>query len=324
MSESTSESLPANSPTNSPNGEASNNPSGDQGADHIGGSDGPDGRGHERASTSDLDRLDDLNGNSLSESRRRELADFLRTRREKLKPEQVGLTQSSRRRTPGLRREEVAELAGVGTTWYTWLEQARDIQPSGEVLRRLGQALRLSAAELRHMYTLAGKALPTEFDSNSDRVSESLMRFFNEGLQVPAVLLGSRWDVLAKNPHVDEIFPGFDDLPADRRNWLYYVFRSKTNRETLVNWEEHARRVLAEFRASLSDSLDHPWVVDLVTILRSESSEFEQWWRDHDVRENTAVCMEVKMPNKTVQLERTALRPWENPRLKILIFTPKN
>lgn len=269
-----------------------------------------------------IERDNELQGNSLSESRRRELADFLRTRREKLKPEQVGLVQSSRRRTPGLRREEVAELAGVGTTWYTWLEQARDIQPSGEVLRRLGQALRLTAAELRHMYTLAGKAAPTELDANSDRVSESLMRFFNEGLQVPAVMLGCRWDVLAKNRHVDEIFPGFDDLPKEHRNWLYYVFQSKINRQTLVNWEEHARRVLAEFRASLSDSLDHPWVVELITTLRTESPEFEQWWRDHDVRENLAVGMEIKLPTKIVRVERTALRPWENPRLKILIFTP--
>ena len=120
-------------------------------------------------------------GNSISESRRRELADFLRTRREKLKPEQMGLAQSSRRRTPGLRREEVAELAGVGTTWYTWLEQARDIQPSAEVLRRLGQALKLTSAEMRHMFALAGKAAPTELDESADQVSESLMKFFKEG-----------------------------------------------------------------------------------------------------------------------------------------------
>lgn len=262
-------------------------------------------------------------GNSLSESRRRELADFLRTRREKLKPEQMGLVQSSRRRTPGLRREEVAELAGVGTTWYTWLEQARDIQPSAEVLRRLGTALKLTTAEVRHMFSLAGKAAPNELDADADKVSESLMRFFNEGLQVPAVLLGSRWDVLATNAQADEIFPGFSAMPSDRRNWIYYVFCSPQNRESLTNWEENARRVLAEFRASLSDSLDHPWVVELVTALRTESAEFEKWWREHDVRENTAVVMEVTHPTKgKLQLERTALRPWENSRLKILIFTP--
>jgi transcriptional regulator with XRE-family HTH domain len=262
-------------------------------------------------------------GNSLSESRRRELADFLRTRREKLKPEQMGLAQSARRRTPGLRREEVAELAGVGTTWYTWLEQARDIQPSAEVLRRLGNALKLTTAEVRHMFSLAGKAPPNELDANADKVSESLMRFFNDGLQVPAVLVGSRWDILAANAQTNEMFPGIAALPADRRNWLYYVFCSPHNRENLSIWEEHGRRVLAEFRASLSDSLDHPWVVELVTMLKAESVEFEQWWKEHDVRENAAVVMEFNHPTKgKVQLERTVLRPWENSRLKILIFTP--
>lgn len=262
---------------------------------------------------------------SLSESRRRELADFLRTRREKLKPEQMGLAQSTRRRTPGLRREEVAELAGVGTTWYTWLEQARDIQPSAEVLRRLGGALRLTPAELKHMFALAGKASPTDLDTDADHVSESLLRFFESGLQVPAVLVGSRWDILAVNKQASEAFDGIAKLPENRRNWIYYVLASHDGKTRTAEWEMHARRLLAEFRSSLSDSLDHPWVVELINALRADSPDFETWWREHDVRDNTAIQMTVHHPVKgEMKMERTVLLPWENSRLKILLFTPNN
>lgn len=156
-------------------------------------------------------------GNANSEQRRKELADFLRTRREKLKPEQVGITQGARRRTPGLRREEVAEIAGVGTTWYTWLEQARDIQPSGEVLRRLGQALRLSAAEMRHLFALAGKAMPSDLEAQDESVSDGLQRLLNNALKVPAVLIGGRWDVLALNDLAKDFFPSLAHVDSGQK-----------------------------------------------------------------------------------------------------------
>ena len=261
-------------------------------------------------------------GSGTSEQRRRELADFLRTRREKLKPEQVGITQVSRRRTPGLRREEVAELAGVGTTWYTWLEQARDIQPSTEVLRRLGQALSLTAAEMRHMFALAGKAAPVDLDPSQESVSESMRRVLDESIQVPAVLLGARWDVLAINPLAKDIFKDFETLPPNKRNWLYYAICSPQNRVRLKDWESHARRLIAEFRASLSDSLDCPSVTELIDILKAEAPEFAGWWREHDVRDNSAAMVEVEDSGKILRFERAVLRPWENFRYKIVLFTP--
>lgn len=257
-----------------------------------------------------------------SEQHRRELADFLRTRREKLKPEQVGMTQGARRRTPGLRREEVAELAGVGTTWYTWLEQARDIQPSAEVLRRLGAALQLSPAEVRHMFSLAGKAAPQEGDSSNETVSESMTRFLQQSLQVPAILLGGRWDILAMNELASKEFQHANSLPENRRNWLYYVFCSGKTRAKVQGWEQNARRLLAEFRASVSDSLDNPWVQEVVEILKTESEEFAKWWREHDVRDNTPAIVEVSDSDGKRTYERTVYRPWENLRYKILVFTP--
>lgn len=260
---------------------------------------------------------------TASEQRRRELADFLRTRREKLKPEQVGITQLSRRRTPGLRREEVAELAGVGTTWYTWLEQARDIQPSGEVLRRLGQALNLNPAEMRHMFALAGKALPPDIDAVKEEVTPSLRRLLDHGLSVPAIVLGQRWDVIGYNKAAEETLPDLMKVPADKRNWLYFVFCTEGPRANLEQWESNARRLIAEFRASLGDLLDNPWVHELVEQLKTESPEFGQWWKDHDVRDRRATVIQFSHPTKgQVVAERSVFKSDENPKLTLMLFTP--
>ena len=262
-------------------------------------------------------------GSPAGEQRRKELADFLRTRREKIKPEQVGIVQGARRRTPGLRREEVAELAGVGTTWYTWLEQARDIQPSSEVLRRLGQALQLNPAELRHIFALAGKAAPLDFEGTAEVVTESQLRILKDALQVPALLVGARWDILAVNDKANELFPQLSALTGVDRNWLTFVFRNEDLRRDTANWEAAARRVLAEFRSSLSESLDNPWVLEVVDRLKAESPEFTKWWREHDVRENTAVTFELTHPKSgVIAYERMILKPWENMRYKILLWTP--
>ncbi len=262
-------------------------------------------------------------GSGHSEQRRRELADFLRTRREKLKPEQVGIMQGARRRTPGLRREEVAELAGVGTTWYTWLEQARDIQPSSEVLRRLGQALKLQPAEVRHIFLLAGKSLSIEIGDEKEMVDPSILRFLHDALNVPAVVLGARWDVLAFNKAAEKAFPGLLEKPEGQRNWLDLIFCWPPSRGRVRNWETVARRVIAEFRSSLSESLDNPWVLELVDRMKLESVEFAQWWRDHDVRDNYPAIVELgEVRSEGVRWERAVLHPGNNPRQRILIFNP--
>ncbi len=266
---------------------------------------------------------------AVSAQRRRELANFLRTRREKIKPEQVGLSQGSRRRTPGLRREEVAELAKVGTTWYTWLEQARDIQPSAEVLRRLGKALQLNPAEMRHLFALAGKAPPPELLAPPEEtVTSSMERFLNESLQVPAILVGSRWDILAINNKAKET-PVFCDLmqgEPPRRNWIYFVFCALPKYSVLDKWENHARRLLAEFRASVSDSLDSPWVLELIDLLKTESKEFDMWWREHDVQDNSAVTFRVKDPqtSETVVWERFLVKIGDYSPYRVLTFTVVN
>ena len=255
----------------------------------------------------------------LSEQRRRELADFLRTRREKLKPEQLGITQVSRRRTPGLRREEVAEIAGVGTTWYTWLEQARDIQPSADVLKRLATALMMNPAETRHLFTLAGRAAPVEVEEMREVPSENLIRLLN-AFPLPGLLLGSRWDLIAINPEAQKTFRALPSLVENRGNWLQFYFL-QMDRKNVLNWDVNARRMISDFRLSVSDSLDQPWVSEIVDDLRAKSPEFATFWRDHDVTDSSATLVEIQTENGVVKYERAMLRAAEDPRLKLVLYT---
>src|SRR5215469_5605486 len=125
------------------------------------------------------------------------LADFLRKRRASLAPTEVGLPPGLRRRTPGLRREEVAQLANMGTSWYVWLEQGRDVHPSRQVLESLAQALRLTANERRHLFLLAGQPLPAPVSSAQERATPALQQVLDDLSPTPAYAIGRRYDFLA-------------------------------------------------------------------------------------------------------------------------------
>lgn len=271
----------------------------------------------DRSGSSKTDARPERSG--LSEQRRRELADFLRTRREKLKPEQLGITQVSRRRTPGLRREEVAEIAGVGTTWYTWLEQARDIQPSADVLKRLASALMMNPAETRHLFTLAGRAAPVEIEEMREIPSANLLRLLNS-FPLPGLLLGSRWDLIAVNSEAQKTFKALPSVVEQRGNWLHFYFM-EMDRKAVLNWETLARKMISDFRLSVSDSLDQPWISEIVDDLRAKSPEFAAFWREHDVTDAAATLVEVQTENGVVKYERAMLRSAEDPRLKLVLYT---
>src|SRR6266542_3276725 len=138
--------------------------------------------------------------------RRQALADFLRTRRARLSPAEVGLPAGMRRRTPGLRREEVAQLAHIGTSWYVWLEQGRDVHPSPEVLESLAQALRLTLNERRHLFLLAGQALPQHVLPAEESANPALQQVLDDLNSTPAYAVGRRWDCLAWNKAADRLF----------------------------------------------------------------------------------------------------------------------
>jgi transcriptional regulator with XRE-family HTH domain len=221
----------------------------------------------------------------LSDERRREIADFLKTRRMRRQPEELGLPRGRRRRTPGLRREEVAAAAGVSAEWYTWLEQAREVRPSAQVLIRIGTALRLEPHESRHLLTLGGYAVPA---SGSDvprpvSVSLRLQRLIDQMDFGPAWVFGERWDIVAWNRAASVIHGDLATLQGIERNALYQLFLGDRMRSTLVDWEVHGRHCVAKLRATYASRVDDPWFNELVALLRTRSEQFERWWNENHI-----------------------------------------
>jgi len=198
-----------------------------------------------------------LNGNGSSESRRRELAAFLRSRRERLRPEQVGLPPSRRRRTPGLRREEVAQLAGVGVTWYTWLEQARQINASPQVLDAIARTLQFDSHEHAHLFTLAGVTTTTIADECGSLTPEAQL-LVDQLEPYPAIILNARWDLLAYNRVHGSFFPHLEKIPLEDRNCLWLAFTDPAWREAMVDWEDSVGLMVAEYRAAMAEHIDDP------------------------------------------------------------------
>ena len=216
-------------------------------------------------------------------TRRADLAEFLRARRAALRPADVGLPPGERRRTQGLRREEVALRAGVSVSWYTWLEQGRPINASLDVLDALARALQLDAVERDHLVALAGHPARTSAGEGGDVVSDALRRLLRALEPAPAYLLGPRWDFLAWNRPFGSLFPAVAELPAENRNLVWVMFAHPDVRVLVGDWEREARRVLSQFRAEIVPLRDDPAIVALVARLLATSAEFAQWWPRHDV-----------------------------------------
>ena len=221
---------------------------------------------------------------STTRVRRSDLAEFLKARRAAVSPEDAGLSPGGRRRTPGLRREEVALLAGVSVSWYTWLEQGRPINASADVLDAVARVLRLDAVERDHLFELAGHTLHGEQAQTGDVTLPAGTDALLDALEpAPAYFLGPRWEYLAWNRAQARLYPALDDLPDDERNLVWVVFARQDARALIVDWEDEARRVLSQFRADVTPRRDDPAVVALVERLRAASPEFDQWWPRHDV-----------------------------------------
>jgi transcriptional regulator with XRE-family HTH domain len=214
--------------------------------------------------------------------RRRELAAFLRSRRERIGPEQVGLPAAGRRRTPGLRREEVAQLAGVGVTWYTWLEQGRDINASEQVLDAIAGTLRLDPYERTHLFTLAGAPEPA-VAKECKAISPAIHTMLRQLEPMPATVNNARTDILAYNLAYDWLFD-VGKLPFEERNTLLQCFTNPEWQARLPDLEDGMPRSVAQFRASMAEHVAEPSWKALVTRLRQESPEFEKLWNQHDVQ----------------------------------------
>ncbi|MFN8052080.1 MAG: helix-turn-helix transcriptional regulator [Acidimicrobiales bacterium] len=212
-----------------------------------------------------------------------ELGDFLTSRRAVVQPADVGLPEGGRRRTPGLRREEVAMLAGVSVSWYTWMEQGRPINVSIDVLDSLARVLQLGPVERDHLVALAGHSIRATGDPTGSDVPEWAERLLSSMDPAPAYLLGLTWEYLAWNESQAHLFPPMVDLPPHERNLVWVMFALPETRELIVDWPSEARRVLSQFRADITPWRAEPAVVDLVARLRAISTEFDEWWERHDV-----------------------------------------
>lgn len=218
-----------------------------------------------------------------SEIRRHELATFLRNRRERITPEEVGLPRGRRRRTPGLRREEVAQLSAVGVTWYTWLEQARDIQVSEQVLDALARTLLLDSSERAHLFRLAGAVDPTPA-ARCPTITPALLEVLTQLEPVPACIQNSRYDILAYNrTYARLMMRDLDSVPPEDRNCMILVYTHPEWRESIVLLDETMRVMAAKLRGSMAGHLGEPAWKMLVKRLRTESAEFREIWERYEV-----------------------------------------
>ena len=256
----------------------------------------------------------------MADPRRSEFGDFLRSRREKLTPKAVGLPIGRRRRTAGLRREEVAELAGIGVDWYIRLEQGRTVSPSVTTIDALARALRLTKAEHAHLRALARDADRRAFLRES--VPEPLRRLV-ENLNAPAYITGRRWDVLAWNEAAEEIF-AFSRLREEDRNSLISMLTNpKSRRLFAANWADEARRMVAQFRATHDLWAGDPAFLELLQRLREGCPEFSGWWETHDIKSVVGGQKVVNHPKKGVlRFEHASFQANDDPALKLVIYTP--
>lgn len=259
-----------------------------------------------------------------SEQRRRELADFLRTRRMRLSPERVGLTSGRRRRTPGLRREEVAQLANVGVSWYISLEQGLDIHPSKDVLHGIADALQLTSDERYHLFTLADQHLSLETYEPDEQVSPSLQRLLDVLTPVPAFIVGRHWYCLAWNVMADYLFQLSHPASPHDNNIVWRTFINPISIEIHTpKWEQVAQKVLEEFRAETVRYVDEDWFKRLIADLEHASPEFRAWWPRHDVRGIADAQKEMMHPLVGhLMFEHTTLQVPTMPHLKVMIYTP--
>ncbi|MBL5824782.1 helix-turn-helix transcriptional regulator [Serratia fonticola] len=213
---------------------------------------------------------------------RQELADFLRMKREKLSPQAVGLPSGTRRRTPGLRREEVAALAGVGLTWYTWLEQGREINASVEFLEDLARVLKLDATERYHLFLLAHQRPPVVAGHQWCQVTPLVRRLLDDLTLRPAYVMNLSWDIIAWNPAADCLF-AINERQPEQRNMLWMLFADPELNQRLMGWQEQAPQILASFRRDYARAPQDATMLQRIQALSDVSPQFRQLWQQHDI-----------------------------------------
>ncbi|MET7244110.1 helix-turn-helix transcriptional regulator [Methylobacterium sp. EM32] len=256
----------------------------------------------------------------MSDPRQKAFGNFLRSRREQLDPAHLAIPSLRRRRTPGLRREEVAERAGIGIDWYVRLEQGRDVGPSAATVDALARALCLSEAEHAHLRALARRGRPSAF--TREVMPPTIARLVRD-LPQPAYVTGRRWDLLAWNDAAADLF-GFDDLAEGERNILHFVLTDARARVLFgPAWAEEAQRMVAQFRAVHDLSAADPAFLDLLGRLTEGCPLFPGWWGAHEVRGGGGGRKVLHHPERgRLVLDYATFQATGDPALKLAIYAP--
>lgn len=258
---------------------------------------------------------------TVSSSRRTELASFLRSRRDRITPADVGMPPGLRRRTPGLRREEVALLSGIGVTWYTWLEQGRPINVSGRVLDAIADTLQLSGPERDHLYHLADVPIPG-VATIAAGITPTVQAILDSISGFPAAALNSRWDVLGWNTPCAALWPRLT-APDSSRNVLWELFVTPECCRRFVNRDTGLPHMVASFRAAFGQHLDDPAWTELIRRLSAASPEFAQMWATHDVATPPSSIMTYRHAGiGELSFSLTTLDLTATPETRLTIWTP--
>ncbi len=247
---------------------------------------------------------------SIGRRRRAELGAFLRARRGLLRPQEVGLPERTRRHVPGLRREEVAQLADVGLSWYAMLEQGRVDQINRKALRRITRSLRLTPIEVEHAFSLArDEPLERTGERGSSDELSAFVRAYSDGA---AILTDADTEVVAWNAFADELFPFRSHTEGDR-SMLALMVRDERMRKTFVRWEETLKRMIGVFRTTFAESSNEK-LDDLIRSLRAESSLFDTLWRAYVVDAPTSHICALRRPDGVrLRMHFIALSPIDHP-----------
>jgi len=254
--------------------------------------------------------------------RRHALGEFLKARRQQIMRSELGLPPTGRRSTLGLRREEISYLSGVSITWYTWLEQGRQIKPSRQVLEAIARTLRLSVTELAYILSLAGHSAPDAAEPPPTALSH-VQRLLDALASYPAYAIAPDWTITGWNVAYEALYPNVATAPATDRNLLWLVFTDPHLRDLMADWDDTSRRLLAQFRAEAGPRLGHPSFSRLVRRLLEASEPFRAGWESHDIEGFTARERLFRHPVVgDLHMEQHVLAPSDHPDLHVVIYTP--
>jgi transcriptional regulator with XRE-family HTH domain len=258
----------------------------------------------------------------MSSPAARELAHLLRARRAGLRPADVGLPSGARRRTPGLRREEVAQLAAISPTYYAFLEQGRDLRPSRQVLDALARALRMAPAERDYLHVLVHGGPPAARAMPAEQLASGIAELLDHLDPHPSYVTGRSWDVLGANRAARTLWTDWTQLPAGERNLLLWMF-SAAARAVFVEWEDEAAAQLARFRAAAARDPADPQFAALIERLHAVSPEAREWWARHDVAPLASGRKRLRHPQLgELELRHVVLQVADEPDQKLVTFSP--